>query len=258
MNSLWLAGLLALLAASRSGPGPEARRGQARVDEHPGRGVPAHPRRPPRHLPHQGAGRPEGRIRVLRQQAVCREEGRGRLLDRDHGPRGAGLPLLPDVHRRRAGERPREPDVLRHRQGHQRDRDPGEGRRLLPAEGRAARRGPRALVLLEDDPGLAAHLRLHPARLRRRSRDAVSRPLPPARRRRGRDRLAEPGAHELHHGQPDRREEGEADARGHGAGLRASARRDGPRARPAPSGRPGPGSPAASGHQPHVHARSRT
>ena len=116
-----------------------------------------------------------------------RDEGRGRLLDRDHGPRGAGLPLLPDVHRRRAGERPREPDVLRHRQGHQRDRDPGEGRRLLPAEGRPARRGPRALVLLEDDPGLAAHLRLHPARLRRRPRDAVSRPLPPARRRRGRD-----------------------------------------------------------------------
>ena len=35
----------------------------------------------------------------------------------------------------------------------QRDRDPGEGRRLLSPQGRAARRGPRALVLLQDDPG---------------------------------------------------------------------------------------------------------
>ena len=41
---------------------------------------------------------------------------------------------------------------------------------------------------------VAAHLRLHPARLRHRSRHAVSGALPAARRRRGRDGLAEPGA----------------------------------------------------------------
>ena len=56
-------------------------------------------------------------------------------------------------------------------------------------------------------------------------------------------RLAEPGARRLHPGQPDRREEGEADARGHGAGLRAPARRDGPVARPPPR-------PAAPGQNP--------
>ncbi len=47
---------------------------------------------------------------------------------------------------------------------------PEKGVDLLSPQGRAARRGPRALVLLEDDPGLAARLRLHPARLRHRSR----------------------------------------------------------------------------------------
>ena len=76
---------------------------------------------------------------------------------------------------------------------------------------------------------VAAHLRLHPARLRQRSRHAVSGAVPAARRRRGRDGLAEPGARRLHPGQPDRRAEGEADDRGHGAGLCASARRAGPR-----------------------------
>ena len=68
----------------------------------------------------------------------------------------------------------------------------------------------------------------------------------------------QPGPHELHPGQPDRREEGEADARRHGAGLRPPARRARPAARPAASGRAGPDSPAASGLQPDVHARSRT
>ena len=38
-----------------------------------------------------------------------------------------------------------------------------------------------------------------------------------------------PGARRLHHGQPDRRAEGEADDRRHGAGLCPSARRPGPR-----------------------------
>ena len=56
----------------------------------------------------------------------------------------------------------------------------------------------------------------------------------------------------LHPGQPDRRAEGEADARGHGAGLRASARRAGPLARPAPAGRARPESPAAPRLQPDV------
>ena len=85
-------------------------------------------------------GRPEGRVRVLRQHAVRGEEGRGRLLDRDDDrSRRARLPLLPDVDRRRAGERPGEPDLFRDRPGHERDRGPREGRRLLHAEGRPAR-----------------------------------------------------------------------------------------------------------------------
>ena len=124
---------------------------------------------------------------------------------------------------------PGEPDVLRDRQGHQRHRDPGEGRRLLPAQGRAARRGPRARWYFSKTTEAWRRIFVYtPPGYDNDRDDALSGPLPPARRRRGRDGLAEPGAHGLHHGQPDRRAEGEADARGDGAGLRAPARRSGP------------------------------
>ena len=44
---------------------------------------------------------------LLHTQALSRREGQGRLLDRDDGPAGSGVPLLPGVHRRRGGQRPR-------------------------------------------------------------------------------------------------------------------------------------------------------
>ena len=50
----------------------------------------------------------------------------------------------------------------------------------------------------EHDPAVAAHLRLHSARLRHRSRRALPGAVPAARRRRGRAGLAEPGAGQLH------------------------------------------------------------
>ena len=105
---------------------------------------------------------------------------------------------------------------------------------------------------------LAAHLRLHPARLRHRSRRAISGTVPAARRRRGRAGLAEPGARRLHHGQPDRRAEGEADARGHGAGLCAPARRGGPLPGPPPAGRARRASPPPRPTSAGCSARSRT
>ena len=71
-------------------------------------------------------------------------------------------------------------------------------------------------------------------------------PLPPARRRRGRDAAGRTRAARLHPGQPDRRGEGEADDRGHGARLRRPAR--GPAARPE----------AATGPTRRCSARSRT
>ena len=49
-------------------------------------------------------------------------------------------------------------------------------------------------------------------------------PLPATRRRRGRDRLGQAGPRELHPGQPDRGQEGRADDRGHGEGLRHAGR----------------------------------
>ena len=65
--------------------------------------------------------------------------------------------------------------------------------------------------------------------------------------------LAEPGSRCLHPGQPDRRAEGEADARGHGAGLRASARRGAALVPPAvAAGRARAESPAAPRLQPDV------
>ena len=41
---------------------------------------------------------------IFYTQAVSRGEGQGWFLDRDHGPAGAGVPLLPGVHRRRGGQ----------------------------------------------------------------------------------------------------------------------------------------------------------
>ena len=66
-------------------------------------------------------------------------------------------PIVPGFHYyalprgRRAGERPRQRHLLRHRQADERDRDPREGRGLLPRQGRAARRGPLAVVQVEGD-----------------------------------------------------------------------------------------------------------
>ena len=66
------------------------------------------------------------------------------------------------------------------------------------------------------------------------------------------------GRVELHPRQPDRRAEGEADDRGHGAGLRAPARRAGP-ARPPRRGRPRPGRlPRRARTSAGCSARSRT
>ena len=76
--------------------------------------------------------------------------------------------------------------------------------------------------------------------------------------RRGRAGLAEPGARRLHPGQPARRAEGEADARGDGAGLCAPARRARPPSRARPGrprpGKPRPRAPTSAG----CSARSRT
>ena len=68
MNRMWLAGLLPLLLAAPPGRAQdfEARRHRPRVHQHPGPGVSPDPSRPARDLPDQGAGRPEGRLRVLR------------------------------------------------------------------------------------------------------------------------------------------------------------------------------------------------
>ena len=77
------------------------------------------------------------------------------------------------------------------------------------------------------------------------------------RRRRMRPALAESRAMALHHGRPDRREEGEADARGHGAGLRRAGPAGRPPRPPHPAlPAPGQSSASASGHEPHVR-RSR-
>ena len=133
MNGLWFAGLLPALLAAPD-PAQEPR---------PAEGTPASTNIRGAEYPriHDDL-RVTFRIKAPDAQKVefgffdnrryAATKGRGRLLDRDDGPRGAGLPLLPDVHRRRPGERPGEQDVLRHGQGHQRDRGPGEGRRLLP------------------------------------------------------------------------------------------------------------------------------
>ena len=171
-----------------------------------------------------------------RRQEVSRAEGRRRRLDRDHGPGRAGVPLLRAGHRRRAGQRPRQRDVLRDRQGNQRHRSPGEGRRLLPPQGRAARRGPGTLVPLATTQDWRCAFVYTPPGY---DTDRNTRyPVLYLQHGGGEDERGWPnqGRVGLHHGQPDRREEGQADDRGHGEGLCAA----GParRPRPATPGRP--------------------
>ncbi len=85
MSRVWFAGLLPLLvAAAPSRPRAQSPPTPRRAQQHSRRGVSAHPCRSAGDVPHQGAGCPEGRIRVRRQQGVSRAEGRQRLLDRDH------------------------------------------------------------------------------------------------------------------------------------------------------------------------------
>ena len=253
MNSLWFAGLLTLLLAA---PG-------AAQDSKPAEGVPA-----PSNIRGAQYPRIHDDLRVtFRIKAPDAQKVVFGFFDSQRYPAKKGEdgfwtattePQVPGFHYYRVfidGAEVNDPaseTFYGTGKDDQRDRDPREGRRLLSPQGRAARRGPRALVLLQDDRGLEAHLRLHPARLRRRSRHAVSGAVPAARRGRGRTGLAEPGAHGLHHGQPDRREEGEADARGHGAGLRPPARRAGRPARAASARRARPESPAAPRLQPDV------
>ena len=70
MNSMWLAGLLPLLLAAPPGrlrpriPKPADTVPAPTNIQRPG--VSPDPSRPARDVPHQGAGRPEGRLRVLR------------------------------------------------------------------------------------------------------------------------------------------------------------------------------------------------
>ena len=94
MNSLLFAGLLTLLlAAPLAAQDSETRRGHPRAQQHPRAAIPPDPRRPARDLPHQGARRPEGRIRVLRQPAVRRDR-RARTAS---GPRPPN-PQVPGFH----------------------------------------------------------------------------------------------------------------------------------------------------------------
>ena len=137
--------------AARSVPGCETARRLARIHKHPRGRVSSHPRRSARHVPHQGAGCQKVEFGFFDNTRYTATKGEDGFWTATTESRRARLPLLPDVDRRRAGERSGEPDVLRHGQGHQLHRSPREGRRLLHAEGRAARRGPRAMVLLEDD-----------------------------------------------------------------------------------------------------------
>ena len=123
-------------------------------------------------------------------------------------------------------------------------RDPR--RRVRRREERAARDGAGRDLSLEDD-GRAAHdLGLHAARLRV-GQHPLSGVLPAARLRQHRQQLDADRPRELHHGQPDRRGEDQADDHRQSARLRAAGRQ--PRAGTAgrPTRRPArrPGSAAA-------------
>ena len=178
------------------GSGSEARRHRPRVHQHPGRGVSPDPSGPAGDVPDQGAERPEGRLRVLRQPAVSREEGRGWLLDRDHGTPGAGVPLLPGVHRRAEGRDSAEVN------------DPGSHTFYGTGKDASGIEIPEKGVdfyLPKDVPHGEVRERWYFSKTTQDWRrafvytppgydndrdDAISGPVPPARRRRGRDGLA--------------------------------------------------------------------
>ncbi len=67
MNSMWFAGLLPFLmvAAPAQAEGSKPADGVPAPSNIRGAQYPRIHRRPARDLPHQGAGRPEGRLRVL-------------------------------------------------------------------------------------------------------------------------------------------------------------------------------------------------
>ena len=143
MNSLWLAGLLALLPPIR----PRIRS--------PPEGTPAstnirgaeYPRilddlRVTFRIKAPDAQKVE--FGFFDNTAVRRDEGRRRLLDRHHPrPLHEGVSLLHLVHRWREGQRPGQPQLLRLRPGHQRHRRPRPAasistcRRMSPTAGSA-------------------------------------------------------------------------------------------------------------------------
>ena len=203
-------------------------------------------RRPARDLPHQGARRPEGRLRVLRQPAVSREEGRGRLLDRDHGTRRCRGSITTGCSSTACevndpasqtfygtGKDASGIEIPEKGVDYYLPKDVPHGevreRWYFSKTTEAWRR-----IFVYTPPGYDT------------DRDTRY-PVLYLQHGGGEDetRLAEPGARGLHPGQPDRREEGEADDRRHGAGLCPPARRPGPaagrrRGRPRPGQNPPP------------------
>ncbi len=76
MNTLFFSGLLnLLLAAPYEAQDSKPADGVPAPSNIRGAAIPPDPRRPARDLPHQGARRPEGRLRVLRQASIPREKG---------------------------------------------------------------------------------------------------------------------------------------------------------------------------------------
>ena len=158
MNSLWFAGLLPLLLAAAP-IRPE--------DPKPAEGVPAptnirgarvspDPRRPAGDVPHQGARRPEGRVRFLRRQRYPAKK------DKDGFWTATTDPQVPGFHYYWVfidGVQVNDPaSETFYGTGKETSgiEVPEKGVDYYLPQGRAARRGPRALVLLEDDRGLAA------------------------------------------------------------------------------------------------------
>ena len=239
MNSVWFAGLLALLLAAAPDqaedskpadtiPAPTNIRGAEYPRIHPDLRVTFRIKAPDAQKVDFG---------FFDEPAVSRGEGRGGLLDRDHGP------LVPGFHYYRVfidGAEVNDPAS---------ETFYGTGKQTsgieIPEKGVD-------FYLPKDVPHGEVRERWYHSKTTQAWRrifvytppgydadrdDAVPGALPAARRRRGRTRLAEPGARRLHPGQPDRRAEGEADDRGHGAGLCAPARRRGPLPGPPPAGR---------------------
>ena len=162
-------------------------------------------------------------------------------------------PLVPGLHYytsdcgRRGNGRHRQPLVLRRQQVRERRRGARARLDVLLDPGRAARTGPRGLVLLESHRHLAPRGGVRAARVRREDDRAVSSALPAARWRRGRDRVGATGACQQHPRQPDRERQGETDAGRDGVRLRA------------PRGRASrPTSPARASEPPSSGRRCRT